>query len=58
MDQKHCNSFIHVLYHILEQCLRDADAMPAETQKDFGKLLKAQSVEKGFPVLLHDGDRA
>jgi hypothetical protein len=50
MDQKHCNSFIHVLYHIPEQCLRDA-----ESQKEFEKLLKAQPVEEGLPVLLHDG---
>lgn len=55
MDQKHCNSFIHVLYHILEQCLRDADVMPAETQKEFEVLLKDQSSENELPILLHDG---
>jgi hypothetical protein len=55
MGQKHCNSFIHVLYGILEQCLRDADVMPAETQKEFHKLLEAQLSEDGIPVLLHDG---
>jgi len=55
MDQKHCNNFIHVLYHILEQCLRDAEVMPAETQKEFESLLKAQPSEGGLPILLHDG---
>src|SRR5215510_15307165 len=54
MDQKHCNNFIHVLYRILEQCLRDSDAMPAETQKELGLLLKKQSCEDGLPILLHD----
>jgi hypothetical protein len=55
MDQKHCNSFIHVLYRILGQCLLDADVMPAETQKEFEKLLKAQPCEDGLPILVHDG---
>jgi hypothetical protein len=55
MDQKHCNSFIHVMHHILKQCLRDADVMPADSQKEFEKLLKARPVEEGLPVLLHDG---
>jgi hypothetical protein len=40
MDQKHCNNFIRVLYHILEQCLRDADVMSAETRKEFSSLPK------------------
>ena len=55
MDQKHCNSFIHVLYRLLEQCLRNAEVMPAETQKQFESLLKAQPSEDGLPILLHDG---
>jgi len=55
MDQKHCNRFIHVLYRIFEQCLRDAEVMPAETQKDFEALLKEQSSEDFIPILLHDG---
>lgn len=55
MDQKQCNSFIHVLYRILEQCLQDAEVMPAETQKEFARLLKAQSSEDELPVFLHDG---
>jgi hypothetical protein len=55
MDQKHCNSFIHVLHHILEQCLHDADVMPAETQKEFSSLLKDMPSEAGLPILLHDG---
>jgi hypothetical protein len=55
MDQKHCNSFIHVLHRIPEQCLRDADVMPAETRKEFSNLLEDQSMEKELPILLHDG---
>jgi hypothetical protein len=55
MDQKHCNSFIHVLHPILEQCLHNADVMPAETQKEFGTLLKEQQREDEIPILLHDG---
>jgi hypothetical protein len=55
MDQKHCNRFIHVLYHILEQCLCDAEVMPAETQKEFAKLLQEHPAEEGLPILLHDG---
>lgn len=55
MDQKQCNSFIHVLYHILEQCLLDAEVMPVETQKEFAGLLKAEPSEDGLPIFLHDG---
>jgi hypothetical protein len=55
MDQKHCHSFIRVLYRILEHCLVDAGVMPAERQKEFGAILKILS-EDGEPViLLHDG---
>lgn len=55
MDTKHCNSFIRVLYRILEQCLRDADVMPAERQKEFGFILKKLSEGEDALVLLHDG---
>ena len=55
LDQKHCNSFIRVLYRILEQCLGDAQAMPAETQEEFEQEFKEQSSEEGLPILLHDG---
>jgi flagellar biosynthesis chaperone FliJ len=55
MDQKHCNSFIHVLHRILEQCLRNAEVMPAGTQKEFEALLKEEQREEEFPILLHDG---
>jgi hypothetical protein len=56
MDQKHCNSFIHVLYRILELCLHDAGVMPAESQKKFSEILKAPVRETDeLPVLLHDG---
>jgi hypothetical protein len=51
MDQKHYNS----LHHILEQCLCNADVMPAETQKEFSSLLKDMPSEEGLPILLHDG---
>ena len=55
MDQKHCNMFIRCLYCILEQCLQDADVMPAETQKEFSALLKARQSADVLPILLHDG---
>jgi len=55
MDQKHCNRFIHVLSHILEECLHDAGVMPAETQKEFSELLKGFPPDEEPPVLLHDG---
>jgi len=55
MDQKHCNLFIRCLYRILEQCLQDADVMPAGTQKEFDALLKAHRSEDALPILLHDG---
>jgi hypothetical protein len=54
-DQTHCNSFIHVLHRILEQCLWDVEAMPAETQREFGKLVKTRSTRDGLMILLHDG---
>ena len=55
MDQKHCNTFIHVLNHILEECLHDAGVMPADTQKEFSELLKDLPHDEEPPVLLHDG---
>jgi len=56
MDQKHCNSFIHVLYLILEQCLQEAEVMPAESRGQFSRILKNLSQQTGEPpVLLHDG---
>lgn len=56
MDQKHCNSFIHVLYHILERCLQDAEVMPAESQRKFSEILGTLFRDnEELPVLLHDG---
>jgi hypothetical protein len=55
VDQKHCNLFIRCLYRILEQCLRDADVMPAETQNEFDALFKAHLRTEELPILLHDG---
>ncbi|MCL1937326.1 MAG: hypothetical protein FWF52_02890, partial [Candidatus Azobacteroides sp.] len=55
LDQKHCNSFIRVLYRILGQCLGDAQAMPAETQEEFEQEFKAQLGGESLPILLHDG---
>jgi hypothetical protein len=46
MNQKQCNQFIHALYPIFEQCLCDAEVVPAETQREFQKLLKAQQSEQ------------
>ena len=55
MDQKHCNSFIHVLYHILESCLHDAGVMPADSHEKFSEVLGAMSKDSDeLPVLLHD----
>jgi hypothetical protein len=56
MDQKHCNSFIHVLYRILEECLEDAGSMPVESQRKLAGLFSklADSTEEA-PVLIHDG---
>jgi hypothetical protein len=56
MDQKHCNSFIHVLYLILEQCLDDAGVMPAGSRQQFSGILGKLSQEgEELAVLLHDG---
>ena len=56
MEQKQCNRFIHVLYSILEQSLRDAGVMPADSQKNLSNILKALSEDREeVPVLLHDG---
>jgi hypothetical protein len=56
MEQKQCNRFIHVLYHILEQSLREAGVMPADNQKKFSNILRALSEDREeVPVLLHDG---
>jgi hypothetical protein len=56
LDQKHCNSFIHVLYRILENCLHDAEVMPTDDQKKFSLILKSLSqANEELPILLHDG---
>ena len=56
MEQKQCNRFIHVLYSILEQSLREAGVMPADNQKKLSNILKALSEDREeVPVLLHDG---
>lgn len=56
MDQQHCNNFIHVLQHILDQCLHDADVMPADNQKQFSEILQVLSTKhEASAVLIHDG---
>ncbi|MDR0541145.1 MAG: transposase [Dysgonamonadaceae bacterium] len=56
MDHQQCNSFIHVMYRILEQCLNDAGVMPADSQKKFAETFgNLQKGKEELPVLLHDG---
>jgi hypothetical protein len=56
MEQRQCNNFIHVLYHILEQCLREAGVTPGDSQKKLTNILKSLSEDgKALPVLLRDG---
>jgi hypothetical protein len=52
MYQKHCNSFIHVLRRILEQCLRDPDIMPVDIQKKFVEIFKSFRFENGKNIVL------
>jgi hypothetical protein len=54
MGQKHCNTFIHGLNHILHLSLCDAGVMPAEIQKELTLTLEQLSKD-GIPILLHDG---
>lgn len=56
MDQKHCNTFVHCLNHILRLGLETMGLVPAQTDKELSarlsELYKEGTVQ---PVLLHDG---
>ncbi len=55
MDQKHCNTFVHCLTHILELSLETMGLVPAQTENELSMRLCELSKERVEPVLLHDG---
>jgi hypothetical protein len=55
MDQKHCNTFVHCLNHILRLSLETIGLVPAQTDKELSKCLSDLSQGDSLPVLLHDG---
>lgn len=56
MDQKHCNTFVHCLNHILRLSLETMGLVPAQTDKELSARLSELSKEGTVqPILLHDG---
>ncbi|MEG2453210.1 MAG: transposase family protein [Clostridium sp.] len=55
MDQKHCNTFVHCLTHILRLGLETMGLVPAQTDKELSERLSGLSKDDIPPVLLHDG---
>ena len=56
MDQKHCNTFVHCLSHILQLSLQAMGLMPAQTNKELSARLSEISKDGVIqPILLHDG---
>ena len=56
MDQKHCNTFVHCLSHILRMSLETMGLVPAQTDKELSARLSEISKDSTVqPVLLHDG---
>lgn len=56
MDQKHCNTFVHCLSHILRLSLETMGLVPAQTDKELSSRLSELSKNGTVqPVLLHDG---
>lgn len=55
MDQKHCNTFVHCLTHILRLSLETMGLVPAQTDKELSNRLLELSKDGLEPVLLHDG---
>ncbi|WP_291529221.1 transposase family protein [Bacteroides sp. UBA939] len=55
MGQKHCNTFVHCLTHILHLSLETMGLMPAQTDKELFQRLCELSREGSEPVLFHDG---
>lgn len=55
MDQKHCNTFVHCLTHILRLSLQTMRLVPAQTDKELSARLSELSQDGTVqPVLLHD----
>jgi hypothetical protein len=55
MGQKHCNTFVHCLTHVLRLSLEMMELVPAETDKGLSGCLSALSKDGVQPVLFHDG---
>lgn len=56
MGQKHCNTFVHCLSHILRLSLETMGLVPAQTDKELSTRLLDLSKDRTVePVLLHDG---
>lgn len=56
MDQKHRNTFVHCLNHILRLALETMGLVPAQTDKELSARLSELSKEGTVePVFLHDG---
>ncbi|MGJ1014505.1 transposase family protein [Bacteroides salyersiae] len=56
MGQKHCNTFVHCLSHILRLSLETMGLVPAQTDKELSARLSELSKNGTVqPVLLHDG---
>ena len=56
MDQKHCNTFVHCLTHILRLSLQTMGLVPAQADKELSARLSELSQNDSIhPILLHDG---
>ncbi|NDV97524.1 hypothetical protein D0T84_21905 [Dysgonomonas sp. 521] len=56
MDQKHCNTFVHCLNHVLRLSLETMGLVPAQTDKELSDRLSELSKDGTVqPILLHDG---
>lgn len=54
INQKHCNTFVRCLNHILRLSLETMGLVPAQTYKELSACLYELSKEGTQPVLLHD----
>ncbi|MDR1055355.1 MAG: transposase [Prevotellaceae bacterium] len=55
MDQKHCNTFVNCLNHVLRLSLETMGLVPAQTDKELSQCLFELSQGNSLPVLLHNG---
>lgn len=56
MDQKHCNTFVHCLNHVLHLSLETMGLVPTQTDKELSDRLSELSKDGTVqPILLHDG---